>query len=70
MNYFYYYKLHYFFDGEERSAQGITYGASWAEVVAHLTEYYGEEEISAIRYLKYLGEGGPCVEIAELKEVL
>ena len=40
----YYYSLTYYFDGEERNAEGITYGETWTEVMSRLTEYYGEEE--------------------------
>ena len=71
MNFYYYYELIYYNDDDTVSkAKGITYGNSQAEVMQNLVEYYGENEISEIRCLKSIGEGGTCIEVNEMQEII
>lgn len=70
MNFYYYYELIYSFDGTVSKAKGVTYGNSWAEVMQNLVEHYGENDICEIRCLKTIGEGGTCVEVNELQEII
>ena len=63
MNFFYAYKIKYYADTNElKIAEGITYGASWLDVMTHLVEMYGDTEMTKILNLSVLGEGGPCLE--------
>lgn len=64
--YFYYYKVKFFVDLEEHIADGFTYGASWADAISHLVDYYGENELIEIIHFAILGEGGPCIEIEDI----
>ena len=70
MIFYYYYELSYFIDGAKFEAKGITYGNSWAEVMQNLVEYYGENEISEICCLRTIGEGGTCIEVNEVQEII
>lgn len=70
MTFYYYYELSYYIDGTAFEAKGITYGVSWAEVMQNLVEYYGENDISEIHCLKSIGEGGSCIEISDMEEIL
>lgn len=70
MNFYYYYELNYYIDDTVFKAKGITYGNSWAEVMQNLVEYYGENDICKICCLKTIGEGGTCVEVNELQEII
>lgn len=70
MNFYYYYKLNYYIDGTVFKGKGITYGNSWAEVMQNLAEYYGEDDIDEICCLKPIGEGGTCIEIGDMEEIL
>jgi hypothetical protein len=63
MNFFYAYKVEYYADIDGPIiAEGITYGASWFDVMAHLIEMYGDTEMTRILDLSVLGEGGSCLE--------
>ena len=63
MNFFYAYKIEYYGDIDGPiTAEGITYGASWLDVMTHLVEMYGDTEMTRILNLSVLGEGGPCLE--------
>lgn len=67
MNFFYAYKIEYYTDIDEPIiAEGITYGASWLDVMTHLIEMYGDIEITKILNLSVLGEGGSCLEKKDL----
>ena len=68
MIFYYYYELSYYIDDAKIEAKGITYGSSWAEVMSNIVECYGEDDIDEIRCLKVIGDGGPCIEIKEMKE--
>lgn len=65
-NYFFHYKLIYYDCGEERKAEGLTFGSTWQEVMQHLTSYYGEHDLFKIILLTSVSEGGDCVEFEEL----
>ena len=63
MNFFYAYKIEYYGDIDGPiTAEGITYGASWLDVMTHLVEMYGDTEMTRILNLSVLSEGGPCLE--------
>lgn len=63
MNFFHLYKIKYCTDtGELITVEGITYGASWLDVMTHLVERYGDIEIVEILNISILGDGGPCLE--------
>jgi len=63
MNFFYAYKIEYYADIDEPIiAEGITYGASWLDVMTHLIEMYGDIEMTKILNISVLGEGGSCLE--------
>lgn len=61
---YYYYKVKFFEDCEEREAEGITCGETWQEVAKNLSETYGENNIVKIS-TAILGDGGPCFEIED-----
>lgn len=69
-NFFYYYKLKYYFDANEQTAEGFTFGNTWKEVMEHLVSYYGENEMVDILSLVVLGEGGNCIELDEINNDL
>lgn len=63
MNFFYLYKIKYCAGTDELViAEGITYGASWLDVMTHLVKMYGDIEIVEILNLSILGNGGSCLE--------
>ena len=63
MNFFYTYKIEYYADVDKPIiAEGITYGASWLDVMAHLIEMYGDTEMTRVLNISVLGEGGSCLE--------
>lgn len=67
MNFFYAYKIEYYADVDKPIiAEGITYGASWLDVMTHLIEMYGDIEITKILNLSVLGEGGSCLKKEDL----
>lgn len=70
MNFYYYYELNYYIDGTIFKGKGITYGNSWAEVMQNLVEYYGENDICEICCLRSMGEGGTCIEVDEIQEII
>lgn len=70
MNFYYYYELIYSFDGTASKVKGVTYGNSWAEVMQNLVEHYGENDISGICCLRPIGEGGTCIEVNEIQEII
>ena len=70
MTFYYYYELSYYIDGTIFKGKGITYGNSWAEVMSNIVEYYGENDIGEIHCLKPIGEGGACIEISDMEEIL
>jgi hypothetical protein len=69
VNFYYYYELIYSFDGTVSKTKGVTYGNSWAEVMQNLVEYYGENDICEICYLRPIGEGGTCIEVDEMQKI-
>ena len=63
MNFFYAYKIEYYADIDKPIiAEGITYGDSWLDVMTHLVEMYGDDEMTEILSLRIIGDGGPCLE--------
>ena len=67
MNFFYAYKIEYYADTDEPIiAEGITYGASWLDVMTHLIEMYGDIEMTKILNISVLGDGGSCLEKEDL----
>ena len=65
-NYFFHYKLTYYDCGEEVTAEGLTFGSTWQEVMKHLVDYYGEHDLFKITLLTSVSDGGDCVEFEEL----
>lgn len=47
---------------KERTYAGFTFGNTYADALAHLTKYYGEDEIIAINNLAWVADR-PLVEI-------
>lgn len=66
MNYFYYYKVVYYDGNEKIVAEGVTFGENWMEVMHHLVQQYGEDEMTEILHLKILGDGGDCLPFDEI----
>ena len=62
MIFFYAYKIEFYEDNTPIIAEGLTYGESWLDVMTHLIEMYGDDEITEIFYLRIIGDGGPCLE--------
>lgn len=62
MNFFYSYKIEYYEADKPIIAEGITYGASWLDVMTHLIEWYGDNEMTHIFDINILNEGGSCLE--------
>lgn len=65
--FFYRYKLKFCFDGGTPEVAGITYGENWAEVMQHLVDHYGEDDICEITMLEPISDGGFCVDFEELE---
>ena len=67
MIFFYSYKIEFYEDNTPIIAEGLTYGASWLDVMTHLIEIYGDDEITQIFDISILGDGGPCIEREDIK---
>lgn len=67
MIFFYAYKIEFYEDNTPIIAEGLTYGESWLDVMKHLIEIYGDDEITQILDINILGDGGPCIEREDIK---
>ena len=70
MNFFYYYEIAYYIESERRIAKGLTYGKSWVDVINHIIEYYGDDEMVEILYMSVIGDGADVVEMADINECI
>ena len=66
--YFYYYKVKYYIDADLYTEEGFTYGKNWNEVIEHLVDTYGEDEMVEIEHLKILGDGASVLEFEEINK--
>ena len=70
MNFFYYYEIVYYIEAERRVAKGLTYGKSWRDVINHIIEYYGDDEMVEILYMSVIDDGADVVEMADIRECI
>ena len=68
--YYYFYKIRYYDEDENRHANGIVCGKRWADAMSALVETYGELEMFAIDKLIAINDGFSCVEFDEINSNL
>ena len=71
-NFFYYYEILYFdeMSVDKENYKGITYGDTIINAIKNLQSYYGDENILDILHFKCINDGGECVEISEVQQVI